>query len=76
MENQNAHAHHKAHNDGYNSPHDRAQYHSSSLPGNPNLSQMDVVSDEVVNMQTLALASIRHTSSAPFFFFPSLFSTS
>ena len=76
MENQNAHAHHKVHNDEYNSPHDRAQYHSSSLPGNPNLSQMDVASDEVVNMQTLALASIHHISSAPFFFFRSLFSTS
>ena len=76
MENQNARAHHKAHNGEYNSPHDRAQYHSSSLPGTPNQSQMDVASNEAVNMQILALASIHHTSFAPSFFFPSLFSTS
>ena len=76
MENQNARAHHKAHNGVYNSPHDRVQYHSSSLPSTPNLSQMDVAFDEVADMQRLALASIHHTSFTPSFFSPSLFSTS
>lgn len=76
MESQNARAHHKAHNGEYNSPHDRAQYHSSSLPSTPNLSQMDAASDEVADMQTLAGASIHHTSFALSSFFPSLFSAS
>ena len=76
MESQNARAHHKAHNGVYNSPHDRVQYHSSSLPSTPNLSQMDAASDEVADMQTLAGESIHHTSFALSSFFPSLFSAS
>ena len=76
MESQNARARHKAHNGEYNSPHDRVQYHSSSLPSIPNLSQMDVASDEVADMQTLAGESIHHTSFALSSFFPSLFSAS